>query len=109
MIPIPPPAYGVADVWRLIIGVRDDEPPQAQSKEYCQELLDRYGPGIIPRSKLPSYNPLTIEKVVWSTRFRTHSGVTDKCFTRLSGDAGGAIMLVGDAVSRYRPSVIHLY
>ncbi|KAF7797478.1 hypothetical protein EIP86_008676 [Pleurotus ostreatoroseus] len=104
VIPIPPPAYGVADVWRLIIGVRDGEPPQAPSLEYCQDILNRYGPGIIPRSKLPNYTPLRIEKLVWSTRFRTHSGVTDKCFTRLSGDTGGAIMLIGDAAHLHPPA-----
>ncbi|KAF7797484.1 hypothetical protein EIP86_008683 [Pleurotus ostreatoroseus] len=105
LIPIPPPVYGLPDsVWRIIIGVRDGEPPQAPAEEYCQYIFDKWGPGMVPASRLPDYTPLKIEKVVWSTRFRTHSAIADKFFDRLSGGTGGAIMFIGDAAHLHPPA-----
>ena len=93
------------------VPLEEGEIPQSPSKEYLQDLLDRFGPYAL--SPDPSVNPksksIRIEDVHWATRFRNHAAIADTPFTRLgastSGDPeGGAILLVGDAAHIHSPA-----
>lgn len=104
------------------VPLADGEIPHSPNKEYLQNLLDRFGPTILASdaSVNPSSTPVRIKEVVWSTRFRTHSAIADKFFTRLGGDElegaaivpgvpypsrhGGIILLVGDAAHIHPPA-----
>ncbi|KIN97919.1 hypothetical protein M404DRAFT_867834 [Pisolithus tinctorius Marx 270] len=100
-------------IFRVICGapVEDGPIPQSPSKEYMQNLLDRYGS--LGLSSDPTVNPsgkaVRIKDVLWCSRFRTHSAIADTFFTRLSsGDSsapkGAAILLVGDAAHIHSPA-----
>lgn len=100
-------------IFRVICGapVEDGPIPQSPSKEYMQNLLDRYGS--LGLSSDPTVNPsgkaVRIKDVFWCSRFRTHSAIADTFFTRLSsGDSstpeGAAILLVGDAAHIHSPA-----
>lgn len=110
-------------IYRIGAGVPlvDGEIPHSPSKEYLQNLIDRFGPTILSSdaSVNPSSTPIRIKEVIWSTRFRTHSAIADKLFTRLGGDElqgatvaadnsstkqGGIILLVGDAAHIHSPA-----
>jgi hypothetical protein len=82
------------------VPVKNGEPPHAPPKEYIQNLIDTYGPTCI--SSDPSINsaPVKIDQLIWSTRFRTHSAIADRTFTRF----GAAILLVGDAAHIHSPA-----
>lgn len=110
-------------IYRIGSGVPlvDGEIPHSPSKEYLQNLIDRFGPTNL--SSVPSVNPnskpVRIKEVIWSTRFRTHSAIADKAFTRLGEDElqgatiaaddstmkhGGIILLIGDAAHIHSPA-----
>jgi 2-polyprenyl-6-methoxyphenol hydroxylase-like FAD-dependent oxidoreductase len=108
-------------ICRIASGVplADGEIPHSPNKEYLQKLADRFGPAILASdaSVNPSSKSVRIKEVVWSTRFRTHSAIADKFFTRLGGDGledtgvpyttskhGGIILLVGDAAHIHSPA-----
>lgn len=110
-------------IYRIGAGVPlvDGEIPHSPSKEYLQNLIDRFGPTILSSdaSVNPNPTPVHIKEVIWSTRFRTHSAIADKGFTRLGGDElqgatvaadedavkhGGIILLVGDAAHIHSPA-----
>ena len=85
--------------------------PRSPSKEYLQNVVDKYGP--VELSSDPSVNPrgksIRIKDIIWSSCFRTHSAVADTFFIRLpTGDLtepqGAAILLVGDAAHIHSPS-----
>jgi len=97
-------------IFRISVGVTGDI-PCSPSKEYLQNLVDKYGP--IEFSSDPSVNPsgksVYIKDIIWYSRFRTHSAVADTFFTRLpTGDSmdaqGAAILLVGDAAHIHSPA-----
>ncbi|KAG1861255.1 hypothetical protein F4604DRAFT_1882468 [Suillus subluteus] len=67
------------------VPVENGEPPYSPPKEYVQDLVDTYWSDI--------------DRLIWSTRFRTHSAIADRTFTRL----GAAIFLVGDAAHIHSP------
>ena len=98
-LPLPPASYEGEHVWRMGTGIPIGVPPHAPDRAYLQGVLDAYGPGCIPTAALPDRTPLKIEKVIWSTRFRTHSAIADTPFARLGGGTGGPVVLIGDAVS----------
>ncbi|KAG1853715.1 hypothetical protein DFJ58DRAFT_789278 [Suillus subalutaceus] len=110
-------------IYRIGAGVPlvDGEIPHSPSKEYLQNLVDRFGPTFLSSnaSVNPNPTPVRIKEVIWSTRFRTHSAIADKTFTRLGGDElqgapvgadkittkhGGIILLVGDAAHIHSPA-----
>jgi 2-polyprenyl-6-methoxyphenol hydroxylase-like FAD-dependent oxidoreductase len=109
-------------IYRIGAGVplADGEIPHSPSKEYLQNLVDRFGPTTLSSdaSVNPNSTPVRIKEVIWSTRFRTHSAIPDKCFTRLGGDElqsatvgadnstkhGGIILLIGDAAHIHSPA-----
>ncbi|KIK47035.1 hypothetical protein CY34DRAFT_9217 [Suillus luteus UH-Slu-Lm8-n1] len=82
------------------IPVKYGEPPHSPPKEYIQDMIDKHGPACI--SSDPSLNraPVKIDQLVWTTRFRTHSAIADRTFTRL----GAAIFLVGDTAHVHSPA-----
>ncbi|KAG2063615.1 FAD/NAD(P)-binding domain-containing protein [Suillus decipiens] len=99
----------------------EGEIPHSPSKEYLQGLIDRFGPTTLSSdaSVNPSSMSVRIKEVIWSTRFRTHSAIADKVFTRLGGDElqgatvaaddsimkrGGIILLIGDAAHIHSPA-----
>ncbi|KAF9240213.1 hypothetical protein BU15DRAFT_45908 [Melanogaster broomeanus] len=100
--------------YRIGCGVplEDGEIPHSPPKEYLQQLIDRFGPYKLSSdpSTNPNSKPTYIKDVVWSTRFRTHSAIADREFTRLgSGESsapgeGGAIILIGDAAHIHSPA-----
>jgi hypothetical protein len=110
-------------IYRIGAGVPlvDGEIPHSPSKEYLQNLVDRFGPTILSSdaSVNPRSTPTRIKEVIWSTRFRTHSAIADKEFTRLGAGElqdvtvaadnstikhGGIILLVGDAAHIHAPA-----
>ncbi|KAG2040013.1 hypothetical protein BDR03DRAFT_892998 [Suillus americanus] len=82
------------------IPVKNGEPPRAPPKEYIQDLIDTYGPACITSNPSLNPTPVKVDQLVWSTRFRTHSAIADRTFTRL----GAAILLVGDAAHIHSPA-----
>ncbi|KAG2111535.1 FAD/NAD(P)-binding domain-containing protein [Suillus discolor] len=110
-------------IYRIGAGVPlvDGEIPHSPSKEYIQSLVDRFGPTVLSSdaSVNPSSTPVRIEEIIWATRFRTHSAIAEKAFTRLGGDElrgatvaannsttkhGGIILLIGDAAHIHSPA-----
>lgn len=104
-------------LYRIGSGVplEDGEIPHAPSKEYLQDLVDRFGPYTL--SSDPSVNPksksIRIKDVVWATRFRNHAAIADTLFTRLGSSGslqpneepeGSATLLVGDAAHIHSPA-----
>ena len=89
-------------IFRILCAVpaKNGEPPHAPPKEYLQNLIDTYGPVCISSDPSINSTPVTIDQVIWSTRFRTHSAIADRTFTRL----GAAILLVGDAAHIHSPA-----
>ncbi|KAG2037244.1 hypothetical protein BDR03DRAFT_957787 [Suillus americanus] len=82
------------------IPVKNGEPPHAPPKEYIQDMINTYGPACITSDPSLNQTPVKIDQLVWSTRFRTHSAIADRTFTRL----GAAIFLVGDAAHVHSPA-----
>ncbi|KAG1890994.1 hypothetical protein F4604DRAFT_385903 [Suillus subluteus] len=82
------------------IPVKNGEPPHAPPKEYIQDMINAYGPACITSDSSLNRTPVMIDQLVWSTRFRTHSAIADRTFTRL----GAAIFLVGDAAHVHSPA-----
>ncbi|KAI6046714.1 FAD/NAD(P)-binding domain-containing protein [Pisolithus marmoratus] len=100
-------------IFRVGCGVPVEEGPipHAPSKEYMQNLIDRFGP--VGLSSDPTVNPngkaVCIKDVFWCSRFRTHSAIADTFFSRLSSGGsskheGVAILLVGDAAHIHSPA-----
>ncbi|KAG1823711.1 uncharacterized protein BJ212DRAFT_1444754 [Suillus subaureus] len=81
------------------VPVENGEPPHSPPKEYVQDLIDTYGPACITSVLSLNSTPVKIDQLIWSTRFRTHSAIADRTFTRL----GAAIFLVGDAAHIHSP------
>ncbi|KAG1753505.1 hypothetical protein EDB19DRAFT_1903161 [Suillus lakei] len=61
---------------------------------------NRFNTELIRDGKLTTKSVFRIDQLVWSTRFRTHSAIADRIFTRL----GAAIFLVGDAAHIHSPA-----
>ncbi|KIJ53811.1 hypothetical protein M422DRAFT_154386 [Sphaerobolus stellatus SS14] len=97
MIPLPSARSSVEQLsskWRIAIGIdtHTRRPPQTPSLEYIQKLLDIRNP----------YNqPLEIEGMTSSSRYRVRAAVADAYFKRLGDD--GYILLAGDAAHVHSP------
>ncbi|KIJ69405.1 hypothetical protein HYDPIDRAFT_80385 [Hydnomerulius pinastri MD-312] len=98
-------------IYRIGCGVpvKNGPPPSSPGKEYLQDLLDQYGPTFMSSDPAVNPNPISVDQVVWSTRFRTHSAISDRAFTRLGsatpgGQEGGPVLLVGDAAHIHSPA-----
>ena len=96
-------------IYRFGCGVplEEGEIPHAPSKEYLQNLVNRFA--LRRFSSDPAVNPnkpTPIKDVVWSSRFRNHASAADTTFTRLGGGEpgeGGVVLLIGDAAHIHSP------
>ncbi|KAG9316025.1 hypothetical protein JVU11DRAFT_3687 [Chiua virens] len=103
-------------LYRIGSGVplEEGEIPRSPSKEYLQNLVDRFGPyGLSSDASVnPKSKSIRIKDVVWSTRFRNHAAIADMPFIRLGSTGssqpgepeGGVIVLVGDAAHIHSPA-----
>ena len=102
-------------IFRLACGVPPSEgeaPPKA-GVEYCQHLIDTYGPYTLSSDRSKNPDSATITDIVWSTRFRTRYSAAEIFFTYFGNDgkeagAGGShgakICLIGDAAHIHPPA-----
>ncbi|THU99665.1 FAD/NAD(P)-binding domain-containing protein, partial [Dendrothele bispora CBS 962.96] len=106
--------YGASEpVYRIGFNVplHRGENPSHPGLEILQEFTNRQA--LVTMSSDPSQNPdpISIKKVYWSTRFRTHSAVADTFLksvhgpeSKEQGKNGGIVMLVGDAAHIHSPA-----
>ena len=92
-------------IYRISCGIPSalGTPPSAPDTAYVQDLLDKWGPNVVLPNDVPR---LEVRSTVWSSRFRTHSAISDKFFTHVPGevpDEGGPVFLVGDAAHIHPP------
>jgi 2-polyprenyl-6-methoxyphenol hydroxylase-like FAD-dependent oxidoreductase len=104
------------NVYRVVCGVpvSSGKPPHAPTTAYLQDLVDKYGPVELISNPSANPHPVQISETMWSSRFRTHSAVADRFFSRFGLDNsventsnpenGGAILLVGDAAHIHPPA-----
>lgn len=81
-------------------------PPSHPSIAYLQDHLNNRGPVYLSSDPVVNPNPVHISKIIWSTRFRTHSAIADKFVVSIegrNGHDGGIVMLVGDAAHIHSP------
>jgi hypothetical protein len=88
-------------------------PPQSPQTAYLQSLIDSYGPLYISSDPAVNPHPVQISQIVWSSRFRNHSAIADRFFTRFQSPTeqelgksggGGVVMLIGDAAHIHSPA-----
>ncbi|KAI9459478.1 FAD/NAD-P-binding domain-containing protein [Lactarius psammicola] len=96
-------------VYRIACGVPLSlgPPPSKPSVEYCQELIENYGPGKLSSDKNKNRHAVKVSDVVWSTRFRTRCAVAETFFTHFgkkAGSPGASVCLVGDAAHIHPPA-----
>jgi len=112
------PAEGSKDsrgkiVYRMACGVplTEGAPPTKSTVEYCQELIEQFGPHSLSSDKSKNPHAINVTEVVWSTRFRTRYAAAPNFFTRFgshgSGDVGSSgarVCIVGDAAHIHPPA-----
>lgn len=96
-------------VYRIACGVPLSlgPPPSKPSVEYCQELIEKYGPGKLSCDKSKNPYAVDVSDVVWSTRFRTRCAVADTFYTHFGNagpSPGATVCLVGDAAHIHPPA-----
>lgn len=95
-------------VYRIACGVPLSlgPPPSKPSVEYCQELIEKYGPGKLSCDKSKNPYAVDVSDVIWSTRFRTRCAVAESFFTHFgnAGSPGASVCLVGDAAHIHPPA-----
>ncbi|KAI0751918.1 FAD/NAD(P)-binding domain-containing protein [Daedaleopsis nitida] len=79
-------------------------PPRAPDTQYMQSLFDAFGPrAVLPPGDAPRVQ-VKITRTLWSSRFRTHSGIAERFFGRVPARTpGGPVLLVGDAAHIHPP------
>ncbi|KAF8201916.1 hypothetical protein K438DRAFT_1671032 [Mycena galopus ATCC 62051] len=104
--PFPPKTFPekTRDVYRFAssVPVEDGTAPHTPSAEYIQSLMDRCGPPELSSNPAINPHPTRIDKVYWSSRYRTRSAIAERYFTR-NPNGGGAIILIGDAAHIHSP------
>nr|GAT57115.1 predicted protein [Mycena chlorophos] len=90
-------------VFRFASGVpvEDGTAPHAPSIEYIQSLLNRTGPSFLSSDPRRTPHPRHINKVYWSSRYRTRSAIAERCVVLVP--SGGPVFLVGDAAHIHSP------
>jgi 2-polyprenyl-6-methoxyphenol hydroxylase-like FAD-dependent oxidoreductase len=103
-------------VYRIACGVpmSSGTPPHAPTTAYLQDLVDKYGPAELCSDPSTNPHPVHISHNLWSARFRTHSAIAERFFTRFGTDnsaksssdlqSGAVIILVGDAAHIHSPA-----
>ena len=99
---------------RMVCGVplSKGAPPSKASVEYCQELIETYGPRSLSSDKSKNPQAMKIVDVVWSTRFRTRYAAAEQFFTYFGRDSdndqarstGARVCLIGDAAHIHPPA-----
>jgi 2-polyprenyl-6-methoxyphenol hydroxylase-like FAD-dependent oxidoreductase len=91
-------------VYRIVssVPVEDGTAPHAPSAEYLQSLMDRCGPPSLSSDSAVNPHPTRVEKVYWSSRYRTRSAVAERYFAR-KPNGEGAVLLIGDAAHIHSP------
>jgi 2-polyprenyl-6-methoxyphenol hydroxylase-like FAD-dependent oxidoreductase len=112
--PINYPVKGSKDslgktIYRIACGVplNSGAPPSKPSVEYCQEMIEKYGPYSLSSDESKNPKALAISDVVWSTRFRIRYAVAEKFFTYFGGEGpstGASVCLIGDAAHIHPPA-----
>jgi len=118
--PLQYPTHGSKDtqgknVYRLACGVppSEGEAPSKAGVEYCQHLVDTFGPYALNSDKSSNPDGATVTDVVWSTRFRTRYSAAETFFTYFGNDGkeagaggprGARVCLIGDAAHIHPPS-----
>ena len=103
---------GGKTVHRMACGVplTDGAPPSKSSVEYCQELIEKYGPPSLSSDPRRNPNAYKVDSVVWSTRFRTRYAAADHFFTHFGSSTdepnatGARVCLIGDAAHIHPPA-----
>ena len=103
---------GGKTVYRMICGVplTDGPPPSKSSAEYCQQLIERFGPRSLSSDPRRNPNEYKVDSVVWSTRFRTRCAAADHFFTHFGSGTdepsatGARVCLIGDAAHIHPPA-----
>jgi hypothetical protein len=99
-------------VHRMICGVplTDGAPPSKSSVEYCQQLIEKFGPPSLSSDPRRNPNAYKVDSVVWSTRFRTRYAAADHFFTHFGSSTdepsvtGARVCLIGDAAHIHPPA-----
>ncbi|KAF8329236.1 hypothetical protein F5887DRAFT_118838 [Amanita rubescens] len=89
----------------------DGPPPSTPDADYFQRYLDQRRPGFLYAGQ--EEDRVVVEKVLWSSRFRTHAAIADKCLVRLHAEnqskrrdfslSPRVVFLVGDAAHIHSP------
>ncbi|KAJ7236863.1 hypothetical protein B0H12DRAFT_1256098 [Mycena haematopus] len=82
--------------------VEDGTAPQTPSAEYLQSLMDRCGPPALSSDPAVNPHPTRIDKLYWSSRYRTRSAIAGRYFAP-NPNGEGAILLLGDAAHIHSP------
>jgi len=103
-------------IYRLACGVpsSDGEAPSKAGVEYCQHLLDAYGPYMFNSNDSKNPDGVKVTGVVWSTRFLTRYSAAETFFTYFGngdskktgaeGSRGAKVCLIGDAAHIHPPA-----
>jgi FAD binding domain len=102
-------------IHRMVCGVplSKGAPPSKASVDYCQELIETYGPRSLSSDKSKNPQAVKIDNVVWSTRFRTRYAAAEQFFTYFGSDdndkarstgPGARVCLIGDAAHIHPPA-----
>ncbi len=86
------------------VPVQDGPPPSHPSTSYLQKHVDQNGFPELSSDPSVNSSPISISRVVWSTRFRTHAAISDTFFKRVDDQRGnmcGVVMLIGDSAHMY--------
>ena len=90
----------------------DGPPPSSPDVAYFQRYLDKLRPKFLFPGEGEEVGSVKIDKMLWSTRFRTHAAIADKFFVRLheQDKTQGqnlinprVVFLVGDAAHIHSP------
>ncbi|TFK76452.1 FAD/NAD(P)-binding domain-containing protein [Pluteus cervinus] len=107
---LPLPKSGDEVSYRVIFNVPLDAgaPPPHPPTGFIQGYLDKTGTVAMSSDSSVNSSPIRIIKTIWSARFRTHSAIADKFFTKLkaanTGRHGAEVFLVGDAAHIHSPA-----
>ena len=89
-------------IFRIIAHVpHNSNPPKNPDIGMIQSWVDRntqFG------ATAPPSERVIVEKVIWSSRFRTRHGIADKFFKKMGRLGNGGIFLIGDAGHVHSPA-----
>ena len=119
-IPVPRSRYPEShestsdEIYRIGFNIpkEDGPPPSSPDIAYFQRYLDKLRPKFLYPGEGEEVGSVKIDKMLWSTRFRTHAAIADKFFVRLHEQNKTqdqnlinprVVFLVGDAAHIHSP------